>query len=115
MTNDEDTITLKDAAQHFGFTVLTLRAEADRGRLTIYKVGRRYYTTPGDIKEMVKQCRVDPKARAFTLIRNESSGLSGTGRVSSALAAANETVARLKSTSRNTSAKNTSPNRQVRR
>ncbi len=30
MTGDHDTITLKDAAQHFGFTVSTLRAEADR-------------------------------------------------------------------------------------
>jgi len=115
MTADCDPITLQDAAQHFGFTVLTLRAEADRGRLAIYKVGRRYYTTPGDIKEMVKLCRVDPKARAFTLIRNESSGSSETGRALSALAAANETVARLKSTSRNTSVKSISPNRQVRR
>lgn len=39
MIQDSDTITLKDAAQHFGFSVWTLRAEADRGRLTIYKIG----------------------------------------------------------------------------
>lgn len=114
MTQDSDPITLKDAAQHFGFTVLTLRAEADRGRLTIYKIGKRYYTTPGDIKEMVKQCRVEKKVRDFTLIRGGSSGRSETERASSALAAANETVLKLKNSSRNTSATSTSPNRRVR-
>ena len=54
MTGDQDAITLKDAAQHFGFTVATLRAEAARGHLTIYKIGKRYYTTPSDIRDMVR-------------------------------------------------------------
>lgn len=99
---DTDTITLKDAAQHFGFSVYTLRTEAGRGRLTIYKIGKRYYTTPADIKEMVNQCRVDQRAHDFTSIRRASSGLSGTERSSSALAAANETALRLKNSSRNT-------------
>lgn len=102
MISDSDTITLRDAAQHFGFSVYTLRTEADRGRLVIYKVGKRYYTTPADIKEMVRLCRVDQKARDFTLIRSESSGLSETERASSALAAATETALRLKNSSRNT-------------
>lgn len=115
MTGDDDTITLKDAASHYGYTVSTLRAEAGRGRLTIYKIGKRFYTTPADIKEMVKQCRVDQKGQGFTLIRGGNNGLSETDRVSSALAAANETVAKLKSSSRNTSATSTSPSRQVRR
>lgn len=35
MTGDGDIITLKDAAQHFGFSVYALRAEADNGRLVI--------------------------------------------------------------------------------
>jgi hypothetical protein len=35
VTQDDDTITLKDAAKHFGFSVYTLRTEADRGRLAI--------------------------------------------------------------------------------
>lgn len=107
-------ITLKDAAQHFGFTVHTLRAEADRGRLTIYKIGKRYYTTPGDIRQMVEACRVDQKARGFTLTRSESSGSSETDRASSALAAARETALRLKNSSRSTSARSTGRNRQVR-
>ena len=115
MTGDQDTITLKDAGQHFGFTVSTLRAEADRGRLTIYKIGKRYYTTPADIREMVRQCRVEQKAPAFTLIRNASNGSSETERASSALAAASETALRLKSISRNTLGTSTAPSRQVRR
>jgi len=100
MIGDSDTITLKDAAQHFGFTVWTLRAEADRGRLTIYKIGKRFYTTPADIKEMIQLCRVDQKGRDFTLILNASSTLSETVRASSALVAANETALRLKNSSR---------------
>lgn len=102
MIGDADTITLKDAARHFGFSVYTLRTEADRGRLTIYKIGKRYYTTPADVKEMVRQCRVEQKGQGFTSIRSASSGLSETERASSALAAANETALRLKNSSRNT-------------
>lgn len=102
MIGDSDTITLKDAAQHFGYSVYTLRAEADRGRLAIYKIGKRYYTTPADIKEMVNQCRVDQKVRGFTSIRREINGPSETERVSSALAAANESAQRLKNSSKNT-------------
>ena len=114
MTSDTDAITLQDAAQHFGFTVLTLRAEADRGRLTIYKIGRRYYTTPGDIREMVTKCRVDQKARDFTSIRNARRGSSETANSASALAAANETVQRLKNISRNTSGRSMTPNQRAR-
>lgn len=115
MTGDNNTITLKDAANHFGYTVSTLKAEAERGRLTIYKIGKRLYTTPADIMEMVVQCRVDRKAHGFTLIRNENNGSSATERASSALAAAQETALRLKNSSRNISAKSTSQSRQVRR
>ena len=115
MTGDNDPITLKDAAQHFKLTVLTLRAEAWRGNLSIYKIGKRYYTTPADIRSMVEKCRVEQKARDFTLIRSASSGSSETERTASALAAANETVLRLKNSSRNTSATSTNQNRRAHR
>jgi hypothetical protein len=115
MTGEHDTITLKDAGAHFGFTLSTLRAEAARGRLTVYKIGRRYYTTPADIRQMVAQCRVEPKARDFTLTRSDGSGSSETERASSALAAANATVLRLRNSSRNTSIKSIDRSRQVRR
>jgi hypothetical protein len=114
MIGDSDIITLKDAAQHFGFSVYTLRTEADWGRLTIYKIGKRYYTTPADVKEMVRLCRVDQKAPDFTLIRNVNSGLSETERASSALAAARESALRLKNSSHTTLGKSIARNRQVR-
>lgn len=114
MIQDSDTITLRDAAQHFGFTIWTLRAEADRGRLTIYKIGKRYYTTPGDVKEMIQRCRVDQKGRDFTLIRSANSSPSETERVSSALAAAKETALRLKNSSKNTLGKSIALPRRVR-
>lgn len=114
MTGNDDPITLKDAASHFGFSVWTLRAEAGRGRLTIYRIGKRDYTTPNDIREMVTKCRVEQKGHGFTLTRGAGSGSSATDRALSARAAANETVLRLRSSSRNTSATSTSRNRQVR-
>ncbi|MGY3359795.1 hypothetical protein ACVWZK_006458 [Bradyrhizobium sp. GM0.4] len=114
MTQDDDTITLKDAAGHFGFSVYTLRTEADRGRLTIYKIGKRYYTTPADVKEMVRQCRVDQKAPDSTSIRNAINSSSETERVSSALAAARESALRLKNSSRNTLGKSIDLPRRVR-
>ena len=113
MTGDHDTITLKDAASHFGYTVSTLKAEAGRGRLTIYKIGKRLYTTPADIRDMVQKCRVDQKGHGFTLIHGASSGLSETEAASSALARAQETVMKLKSSSRNISATSTSPKRRA--
>lgn len=114
MTGDGDAITLLDAAKHFGFTVSTLRAEADRGRLTIYKIGKRYYTTPADIREMVHQCRVAQKAPDSTSIRKEINGSSATDRASSALAAVQETMLRLRSSSKSTSATSTGPNLRAR-
>lgn len=114
MTGEGDAITLKDAANHFGFTVATLRAEAERGKLTIYKIGKRLYTTPADIREMVAQCRVDRKAPGFTLTRSESNSSSGMDRASSVLAAAQETTLRLRNSSRNTSGTSTAPNRRAR-
>ena len=115
MTDDEKPIKLKEAAKRFGFTVSTLRAEASRGRLTTYMIGGCLYTTPADIRGMVEKCRVEPKAHGVILIRNESNGSSATERASSALAAANETVLRLKSISRNISPISISPKRQARR
>lgn len=106
MTSDNDTITLADAAHHYNYSIWTLRAEAGRGRLTVYKIGKRLYTTPADIREMVSKCRVDQKAPASTSTRSASNGLSEMERASSAQAAAQETILRLRSGSRNTSATN---------
>ena len=114
---DDEPITLKEACLLFPrskLTVCTLRAEAARGRLDIFRLGKRDCTTPKAMREMVEKCRAAENRRDFTLIRGGNSGLSETERASSALARANESVARLKNTSRNTSATSTSPNLRAR-
>ena len=96
---DDDPISLKDACALYPcakFTVSTLRAEAARGRLAIFRMGKRDYTTPAEMKEMVRKCRDAARLRASTLTRNESSGQSETERVSSARAALKQTVAALR-------------------
>ncbi len=40
--------------------VATLRSEARNGRLEIYKIGRRYYTTLKAVRQMVNQARLSP-------------------------------------------------------
>ena len=114
MTNDTDPITLADAAQHFGFSVWTLRTQADRGRLTIYRIGRKDYTTVNDMREMVRLCRVEKKAQDSTSIQDDDNGQSETDRASSALAAANESALRLRRPLLPTSGASTSRSRQVR-
>ena len=111
----DDPITLRVAAHDFGLSVWTLKAEARRGHLTIYRIGKKFYTTPNDVRQMVAACRVEPKVQGFTLIRSDGNLSSETARASSALAAAKETVAKLKNASRNTSGTSTSRNRQARR
>lgn len=77
---DNDPMTLDEAANRFGLKVSTLRSEAKKGRLTIYKIGRKYYTSPNDIRRMVRACRVDPKAHTSlvpdSLTRNTSEAFS---------------------------------------
>ena len=87
MTADNNTMTLKEAASQFGYKVPTLRAEADRGRLTIYRIGNKLYTTRDDIRAMVKACRVEQKAPASIWTGDDQHGLSATEHVSSARAA----------------------------
>jgi hypothetical protein len=108
---DDRAITLKEAAIEFGFSRSTLLAEHRRGRLNLYKIGRTFRTTAADIAAMIVACRVVPKARDSISIRDGAPTQSATARASSALAAANETVLRLKNISRNTSARSINRNR----
>lgn len=89
------------------FTVSTLRAEASRGRLDIFRIGRRDYTTPAAIRAMVQKCQDAARLRASISTQDESSGSSETDRASSAQAALNLTVVALKRGLPHTSARNT--------
>jgi hypothetical protein len=88
--DDSEPIPLADACRlfpHAKLTVSTLRAEAARGRLDIFRIGRRDYTTTQAMKEMVRRCHAEDYRRDFTSIRPASNGQSETERISSARAA----------------------------
>ena len=112
--NDNDPITLKVAAADFGIPVGVLKANGVAGKLEIYKLGTKYYTTPNAVRNWVQSCRVEPRDHGSILTRRARSGLSETDRALSALAAARETAAALKNSSRITLAASTSRNRQAR-
>ncbi len=102
---DDRPIRLKDAAEEFGIGVATLRAEAERGRLAIYRIGKRDYTTRNDIREMVLLCRAEPKAPASIVIRRAANTSSETARAS--LDSAQQALLKLRNTSRNISPRST--------
>ena len=72
-TWDEDTpITLDEACKVlFRGTIkpATLVAEADRGKLHLEKIGRRYFTTPKAVQEMREKC-ARPRKQAPTATQN---------------------------------------------
>ncbi len=78
-TSREDRpITLKEACEYFGghITPHALRAEARRGLLPIFRVGRRDFTTLADVREM---CRAKQDRRAFGSTRPAGNGSSEMG------------------------------------
>src|SRR5262249_25170836 len=104
---------LRDACELFPrarLTVSTLRAEAARGRLDIFRIGRRDYVTPAALREMVRKCQDAARPRAFTSTDRVDNGLSATARASSALASLRQTVVGLRSNSPHTLAKSMRPN-----
>ena len=113
MTRDDDPITLKDAAQHFGVPKGVLKVNGLRGILTMFKLGTQYYTTPNAIREWVQKCRVEQKARGSISTRRDGNGLSETARISAAQDALRAMLNGRKNSSRNTSGENTSRKRQA--
>jgi hypothetical protein len=93
---DERPLTLKEAGDLYRLKVSTLRAEAARGRLDIFRLGKRDYTTLQSMRDMVRKCQEEGRRRAFTSTQGVDSGLSETVRASSAQAALNHTVTALK-------------------
>lgn len=111
---DDDPLPLVDACRLFPqarLTPWTLRAEAERGRLAIFRLGRRDYTTVRSMREMVRKCQDDARPQDSTSTESETSGLSETVKASSAQAALSQTVEKLKQSLQSTSGKST--NRRV--
>jgi hypothetical protein len=98
---DNDPITLAQAAERFNIGIGSLRSEAERGRLTIYRIGGRIRTTAVDIRAMMDLCRVEPKAPASIVTRRAANTSSETARVS--LDSAQQALLKLRNSSRNTS------------
>ena len=95
----DEPLTLREACELYPrckFTISTLRAEASRGRLDIFRMGRRDYTTAAAMREMIRRCQDAARLRASTSTRDGDNGSSETERASSALAALNQTVVALK-------------------
>jgi len=107
---EDNLMTLKDACEivfRGKIKVATLRAEIGRGNLTVFRVGRRDFTTLKHVREMVQRCRVESPLRGSISTEEGETGLSETDRRTSAQAALNLTLAGLKRRSPNTSAPNT--------
>src|SRR5215831_7755541 len=96
---DDDLLPLKAACALYPqarLTISTLRAEAARGRLAIFRLGRRDYTTPAAMREMVKRCQDAARLRASISTNDGDRGSSATDQLSSARAALQTTVLALK-------------------
>lgn len=107
---DDDPVTLQEACDlvyRGAIKVSTLKLEAGRGNVDIFRVGRRWFTTLRSVREMRDRCQGKRRAPGFTSIESAGSGLSEMDRVSSALVALSQTTRELKSGSRNTSPANT--------
>jgi len=100
-------LTLPEAAALYRLKVATLRAEAARGRLAVFRIGRRDYTTANAMQLMIKRCQdADPRHDCISTAP-EDRGRSETERASSAQAALKMTIEALKNGSTNTSGRNT--------
>ena len=73
----DDPITLAEACKLFPrahLTVSTLRAERDRGRLNIFRLGRRDYTTEADMRAMVKSSKDESSRRVYASTTKADTG-----------------------------------------
>jgi hypothetical protein len=114
-TSPETLLRLRDAARlafpDGSMTESGLRRERDRGRLVVWLVANKEYTTLSSIREMLDQCRVHPSQRACASKAPPRdappSGTSSTDESDSPLAAARATLAALKGNSPSISRSNT--------
>ncbi len=110
-TDEDQPLPLAEACALFPkarLTISTLRAEHARGRLDVFRMGKRDYTTLSSMRDMVRKCQDAGRRRASTSTQSEGTGLSETDQASFAQAALSQTVLALKSSSVAILARNTS-------
>jgi hypothetical protein len=115
--DDTSPITLAEASElvlRGKVTVSTLRAEIRRGNLAVERIGKNLFTTPADIREMRKRCRVQPSRPDSISGKTETatSGSSATRTAIDELAVLKTTVQALKNGSLSTLRKSTPRDRQ---
>jgi hypothetical protein len=111
--DDNDPFPLAEACKifpHAKLTPSTLRAEANRGRLAVFRLGKRDYTTIAAMRDMVRRCQESACRPASTSIPPGANGLSETEQLSSAQDALSQTLKALKGDSVNTSRASISQN-----
>src|SRR4051794_17241907 len=84
-----------------------LRREAAAGRLAIYRIAGKDFTTLADIEGMKKQCRVQAKGRISTTTNSGACCTSETDNSNAAIASMKQTARLLKDHLQNTSSENT--------
>lgn len=102
---EDDPITLQEAVDMvFRGTVKvsTLRVEALRGNVEIFKVGRRHFTTLRSVRGMMDKCREKRKARGSILTASANNGPSEMEQATTARVALNQTLQGLRRSLRNT-------------
>lgn len=110
---DDDPITLSEASEivlRGAVTVSTLRAEIRRGNLVVERIGKNLFTTPADIREMRKRCRVQQSRPASISEKTkaaDTSGSSATATGTRELDLLKQSVNALKNGSLSTSSKST--------
>jgi hypothetical protein len=95
-------------------TAATLRRAADRGELTVYRIGKRIVTTEDDINQWWKKCRVNPREQGYIsgqpdAVLTSHGGSSETDRAKLAQTAVLATARALKGGLPNISSQNTNP------
>lgn len=109
----DDPITLDAACKLYPdsrFTPSTLKIAAGKGKLAVFRLGRRLHTTKASMDEWVRKCQDEGRHRASISTEYETSGLSETERASIALDALAEIERELKRSSPPTSPKSTRRN-----
>lgn len=114
--SDAKWLRLAVAGEPYGLSAAALRAEAKQGRLAIYRLRGKDWTTAKDVQEMFEKCRVQAKALTYgseDLGKTEThsgqpSGSSKTEDANLALAAAQAIIRRRKESSQSTSSESTS-------
>lgn len=100
--NDDTPITLAEACEMYGnrFKVATLRAEHGRGKLRLFRLGRRDYTSPQYMREWIKRCQDESNHQGSTWTPDAVPGRSEMAQPSTALDSLSATVRALRNNSR---------------